>query len=145
MTYAMNFFSVWYCAVSDHLLSNRLMIRIVTFSRLGVPNISLQVSYVSMKFQNFDRRSFHVDTANFVTYDPTSLDLGGRQLKRKKITYLFELSLKISWKTRYSRKMNLTRFVSIFLHNTTYVGKEECKYDLIFSLYENTRSFSWSI
>ena len=61
------------------------MIRIVPSSRLGVPNISLQVSYVSTKFQNFDRRSFHVDTANFVTYDPTSLDLDGRLLKRKKL------------------------------------------------------------
>ena len=93
-----DFFSVWYCTVSNHLLCNRLMIRIVASSRHGVPNISLQVSFVSMKFQNFDRRSFHVDTTNFVTYDPTSLDLGGRLLKRKKITYLFELSLRFPWR-----------------------------------------------
>ena len=127
-----DFFSVWYCTVSNHLLCNRLMIRIVASSRHGVPNISLQVSFVSMKFQNFDRRSFHVDTTNFVTYDPTSLDLGGRLLKRKKNYISFWIIVKISLKTRYSRKMNLTRFVSVFLHTTTYVEKKNVSMILYF-------------
>ena len=60
----------------------RIMIGIMTSTRLGVPMYSLQVSCVSMKFENFYRRSFHINAVNFVTYDLTCLDLDGRLLKR---------------------------------------------------------------
>ena len=66
----------------------------MTSTRLGVPIYSLQVSCVSMKFENFDRRSFHIDTVNFVTYDLTSLDLDERLLKRYNLHFFLNHRLR---------------------------------------------------
>ena len=66
----------------------------MTSTRLGVPIYSLHVSCVSMKFENFDGRSFHIDTVNFVTYDLTSLDLDGRLLKRYNLHFFLNHCLR---------------------------------------------------
>ena len=106
-------FFIFFCSDSHPLLRKRIMIRIMTSTRLGVPIYPLQFSCVSMKFQNFDRRSFHIDTANFMTYDLTSLDLDGRLLKKYNVQFFSKHRLR-------SHEIHDTAV----LHNTTYVGKK---------------------